>query len=128
MNIDMPASKSMSLFPASKVSLRGSLGTVRAADSGIPGQTWSINARIDCNEGQTDNQLQVQLTRTTPGQKDLKVYAMIFKFEESFLPVPYKSVVASGNTRFWFKVTAGDVASFFLDFDKLSELEYPDWN
>ncbi|XP_046735153.1 uncharacterized protein LOC124404801 [Diprion similis] len=71
-NIEQAAQKTLNLFPGVKMNFRGTL-EAKTVSTNVPLRSWSINANAATTQGHINNQLQIQMTRTTPGQKDLKI-------------------------------------------------------
>ncbi|XP_012269107.2 uncharacterized protein LOC105693631 [Athalia rosae] len=64
--------KMLNFFPGTKINIRATV-EAKAAATDISVQSWTVNANIGLNPGHINNQFQMQITRATPGQKDLKI-------------------------------------------------------
>lgn len=63
----------MHTLNSNKINVRGTLDA-KAASSSESVRTWDMNMNIDMSQGHTVNNVKVQMTRETPGEKKLKVY------------------------------------------------------
>ncbi|XP_046470654.1 vitellogenin-6-like [Neodiprion pinetum] len=71
-NFEEATQKTLNLFPGVKMDLRGTL-EAKTVSTNVPLCSWSINANAATTQGHVNNQLRIQMTRTIPGQKDLKI-------------------------------------------------------
>lgn len=59
-------------FNSKKINVRGTLDA-KAASTSESVRTWDMNMNIDMSQGHTVNNVKIQMTRETPGEKKLKV-------------------------------------------------------
>lgn len=60
------------IFNNKKINVRGTLDA-KAASTSESVCTWDVNMNIDMSQGHTANNVKIQMTRETPGEKKLKV-------------------------------------------------------
>lgn len=66
----------MHVISGKKINVRGTLD-VKAASTNDSMRSWDMNVNIDMSQGHMVNNIKVQVTRVTPGEKKLKVRLMI---------------------------------------------------
>lgn len=57
---------------SNKINVRGTLDA-KAASTNESVRSWDVNVNIDMSPGRVANNFKVQMTRETPGEKNLKV-------------------------------------------------------
>lgn len=66
----------MHAFSGKRINIHGTLDA-KAASTNESIRMWDVNANIDMVQGHVANNMKVQVTRTTPGEKKLKVCSFI---------------------------------------------------
>lgn len=62
----------MHAISSSKINVRGTLDA-KAASTNASVRSWDVNVNVDMSPGHVVNNFKVQMTRETPGEKNLKV-------------------------------------------------------
>jgi len=70
-NIDHLHDK-MHSFNSKKINIRGTLDA-KAASTNESVRSWDMNVNVDLSQGHVVNNMKLQMTRVTPGEKNLKV-------------------------------------------------------
>lgn len=62
----------MHILSGKKINIRGTLDA-KAASTNESVRSWDMNMNIDMSQGHLVNNVKIQVTRVTPGEKKLKV-------------------------------------------------------
>ncbi|XP_012220182.1 vitellogenin-5 [Linepithema humile] len=62
----------MHMINSNKINIRGTLDA-KAASTNESVRSWNVNVNVEMSQGHTLNNVKVQMTRVTPGEKNLKI-------------------------------------------------------
>ncbi|XP_070169151.1 larval-specific very high density lipoprotein [Polyergus mexicanus] len=99
-------------FNSKKINVRGTLDA-KAASTSESVRTWDVNMNIDMSQGHTVNNVKIQVTRETPGEKKLKICVDVQKNYPVIETDPLKLDTTKEETNTKMAITAG-----FTDDDK----------
>jgi len=77
-NVDHLQNK-MHSFNSKKINIRGTLDA-KAASTNESVRSWDMNVNVDMSQGHTVNNMKLQMTRITPGEKNLKVRPTVLNY------------------------------------------------
>lgn len=68
----------MSFLSSKRINVHGTLDVI-AASTNTTTRSWDLNVNVESSPAHINNNLKVQITRTTPGEKKLKVIDFILR-------------------------------------------------
>uniref|UniRef100_A0A348G627 Very high density protein 1 n=1 Tax=Odontomachus monticola TaxID=613454 RepID=A0A348G627_ODOMO len=81
----------MHILSGKKINIRGTLDA-KAASTNESVRSWDVNVNMDMSQGHLVNNIRVQVTRVTPGEKKLKICVDVQKnYSETEFPYPKMS-------------------------------------